>query len=232
LYVVREALTPEEVGGRLLRIGVLLAVAAVAFQTAAHLSNEFLLGDRVEGLDADVEGNVFTWASSVATFVLATAAFLHAVVFSARRREFSLLAALGALFSLDDVVQLHERLALRLGEDVLGLPDYVAVRLWLIFYLPLLLLAGLLLWRAAELVWEPAARALRLGLLLLVASIPVELAGVVTRSLEEDGTTMPEDVRVALEEGLELGGWVFAAVGLTTGAVLALMNYGHAAAAR
>jgi len=66
-------------GERLLRIGFPLAAAAVAFQTAAHLINEFLLDDRVEGLDADVEGNVFTWASSVSTFAFAVAAFLHAM---------------------------------------------------------------------------------------------------------------------------------------------------------
>jgi hypothetical protein len=65
-------------GERLLRIGLWLTVAAVAFQTVAHLSNEFLLDDRMQALDADVEVNVFTWASSVATFAVAVAAFLHA----------------------------------------------------------------------------------------------------------------------------------------------------------
>jgi mannose/fructose/N-acetylgalactosamine-specific phosphotransferase system component IIC len=212
-------------GERLLRIGVPLAVAAVALQTVAHLTNEFLLDDRVEGLDADIEGNVFTWASSVSTFTLAVAAFLHALAFSTRRREFGLLAGLGLLFSLDDAVQLHERVALELGEDLLGLPDYVAVRLWLVFYLPLLLLAGLLLWRFAEEVWEPAGRMLRLGLLLLVASIPVEIVGAGTRWLDEEGTSVPEDFRVVVEEGLELGGWILAAVGLMTAVVVALMGY-------
>jgi hypothetical protein len=212
-------------GERLLRIGVPLAVAAVALQTLAHLTNEFLLDDRVEGLDADIEGNVFTWASSVSTFTLAVAAFLHALAFSTRRREFGLLAGLGLLFSLDDAIQLHERVALELGEDVLGLPDYLAVRLWLVFYLPLLLLAGLLLWRFAEEVWEPAGRMLRLGLLLLVASIPVEIVGAGTRWLDEEGTSVPEDFRVAVEEGLELGGWILAAVGLMTAVVVALIGY-------
>jgi mannose/fructose/N-acetylgalactosamine-specific phosphotransferase system component IIC len=212
-------------GERLLRIGVPLAVAAVALQTVAHLTNEFLLDDRVEGLDADIEGNVFTWASSVSTFTLAVAAFLHALAFSTRRREFGLLAGLGLLFSLDDAVQLHERVALELGEDLLGLPDYIAVRLWLVFYLPLLLLAGLLLWRFAEEVWEPAGRMLRLGLLLLVASIPVEIVGAGTRWLDEEGTSVPEDFRVVVEEGLELGGWILAAVGLMTAVVVALMGY-------
>jgi hypothetical protein len=212
-------------GERLLRIGIPLAIAAVALQTTAHLGNEFLLGDRIEGLDADIEGNVFTWASSVSTFAVAVAAFLHALAFSRRRRKFALLAGLGILFSLDDAVQLHERLALEIAEDLLGLPDYIAVRLWLVLYLPLLLLAGLLLWRVAEGVWEPAGRMLRLGLLLLVASIPVEIAGAGTRWLDEEGTSVPEDLRVAVEEGVELGGWILVAVALTAAVVVALIGY-------
>jgi hypothetical protein len=211
-------------GERLLRIGVRLAVAAVVLQTVAHLGNELLLDDRVEGLDADIEGNVFTWASSVATFTVGVAAFLHAAAFSTRRREFGALAALAIWFSLDDAVVVHERVALELGEDVLGLPDYVAVRLWLLLYLPLLLVAGFLLWTVAQQLWEPAARMVRLGLYLLVASIPVEIAGAGTRWLDEEGTSVPEDLRIALEEGLELAGWILVAAGLLTAVVVALMQ--------
>jgi hypothetical protein len=233
VVVVPEALTPDLLGERLLRIGVLVAVAAVGFQTAAHLTNAFLLDSGVAGLDADVEGNAFTWASSVATFALAMAAFLHAAVFSERRREFSLLVGLGVLLSLDDVVQIHERLGLGVGEDLLGLPDYLAVRLWLVFYLPLLLLTGALLWLVAEALWSPAARMLRLGLALLVASIPVEIVGAATRWLEEEeGISLPNDLRLAVEEGLELGGWILAAAGLTSGFAVALMRYRPPEAAR
>lgn len=212
-------------GERLLRIGVRLAIVAVALQTLAHLTNEFLLDDRVEGLDPDIEGNVFTWASSVATFAVGMAAFLHAVAFSTRRREFGMLAGLAVWFSLDDAIVLHERAALELGEDVLGLPDYLAVRLWLVLYLPLLLLAGFLLWRVAEELWEPARETVRLGLYLLIASIPVEIAGAGTRWLDEEGTAVPEDLRIAVEEGLELGGWILAAAGLTAAVVVALLQY-------
>ena len=213
------------IGERLLRIGSWLAVAAVTFQTVAHLTNEFLLDDRVQGLDPDIEGNVFTWASSVAAFSVAVAAFLHAVAFSRSRREFGALAALCAWFSLDDAILLHERAALKLGEDILGLPDYIAVRLWLLLYLPLLLVAGALLWTIAQQVWEPAGQTVRLGLYLLVASVPVEIVGAGTRWLDEEGTSVPEDLRIAVEEGLELGGWLLAAAGLMTAVVVALMQY-------
>jgi hypothetical protein len=208
----------------LVRVGFLIAVVAVLVQTVAHLGNEFLFDDRVEGIDTDVEGNAWTWASSVATFTVGFAAGLHAVTFERQRREFTVLAALALWFSLDDVAIIHERVALKLGEDLLGMPDYLAVRLWLILYLPLLLLAGLALWRIAQEAEPPADHAVRFGLGLLVASIPVELAGAVTRKVAEGGTDVPETFRVALEEGLELGGWILLAAGLTAILCSALMR--------
>jgi hypothetical protein len=208
----------------LVRFGVRLALVAVVVQSVVHLGNEFLLDDRVQGFDADVEGNSFTWASSVATFTVALAAALHAAAFESHRREFGLLAVIAAWFSLDDVAIIHERAALKVGEDVLGLPDYAAVRLWLIAYLPLLLLVGLVLWRLADESPPPADGAVRLGLGLLVASIPVEIAGLGTRRLADDGTDLPEDFRIALEEGLELGGWIVLAAALTAVLCSALMR--------
>ncbi|HYZ18039.1 MAG TPA: hypothetical protein VE615_00715 [Gaiellaceae bacterium] len=212
----------ESLPGFLVRIGIAVAVLAVAVQTTAHLGNEFLLDDRVQGLDADVEGNAFTWASSVATFAVGLMAALHAAAFETRRREFSALAAITVWFSLDDVAIIHERAALELGEDVLGLPDYAAVRLWLVLYLPLLLVAGLLLWRIAQAAASPADRAVLLGLALLVASVPVEFIGVITRRINEEGAL--EAVRIAIEEGLELGGWILVAAGLTAIVCSALMR--------
>ena len=208
----------------MVRVGIRIAVVAVLVQTVAHLGNEFLLDDRVEGLDADIEGNSLTWASSVATFSVALCAALHAAAVEKQRREFTVLAALALWFSLDDVAIIHERVALELGEDLLGMPDYLAVRLWLILYLPLLLLAGLVMWRVAQEAQPPADRAVLVGLGLLVASIPVELAGAVTRKLAEDSTEVPETFRVAIEEGLELGGWILIATGLTAILCSALMR--------
>jgi hypothetical protein len=214
----------ESPADTLVRFGVRVALVAVVVQSAAHLGNEFLLDDRVQGFDADVEGTSFTWASSVATFTVAWAAALHAAAFESHRREFGLLAVIAAWFSLDDVAIIHERAALKVGEDILGLPDYAAVRLWLVAYLPLLLLVGLVLWRLADESPPPADRAVRLGLGLLVASIPVEIAGLGTRRVAEDGTDVPEDFRIALEEGLELGGWIVLAAGLTAVLCSALMR--------
>ena len=65
------------------------------------------------------------------------------------------------------------------------------------------------------------------GSALLVASIPVELAGVVTRPLADDGTDAPEVVRVAIEEALELGGWIVVAAGIMAAVTVALMTFRH-----
>jgi hypothetical protein len=206
-------------------VGFRIALFAALALVVAHLGNEWVLDDRLEGVDADVEGNALTWASSVSTFAVALTAALHAAAFEKQRREFAVLAALTLWFSLDDVAIIHERLGLKLGDDVLGLTESVAVRLWLVIYLPLLVLAALILWRIAQAAGPPAERAIRFGLGLLVASIPVEIVGAATRELSERGTTeIPNDLRIALEESLELGGWILIATGLTAILCSALMR--------
>jgi hypothetical protein len=205
-------------------VGFRIALFAALALVVAHLGNEWVLDDRVEGLDADVEGNGFTWASSVSTFAVALTAALHAAAVEKQRREFTVLAALTLWFSLDDVAIIHERLGLKLGEDVLGLSESVAVRLWLLVYLPLLVLAAVILWQIARDASPPADRAIRMGLGLLVVSIPVEIVGAATRELAEEGTDLPNDLRIAIEEALELGGWVLIASGLTAILCSALMR--------
>ncbi|MDQ3777504.1 MAG: hypothetical protein M3310_01350 [Actinomycetota bacterium] len=225
--LARASATPERVGLQLLQRGKIAAVAAVSIQTVLHLTNEFVLGDRIESVDADVEGGIFTWASSAAVFAVAPAALVYAAAVPVRRRAFLFVAATAAFFSLDDTVQVHERIALRVGENLLGLPDYAAVRLWLVFYLPLLALMAAVLWTVARDVWTPAGNAIRLGLVLLALSIPAEVAGLVTRPLEEDGQEAPNDLRVAVEEAFELGGWIVVATGVTAAVAVALMKFRH-----
>ena len=81
-----------------------------------------------------------------------------------------------------------------------------------------------MLWRIAQEAQPPPDGAVLLGLGLLIASIPVELAGAITRKIDEDGTHTPETFRVAIEEGLELGGWILIATGLTAILCSALMR--------
>jgi hypothetical protein len=218
------SLSPEAVGTRLLRTGVWITVAAVVVQTVAHLVNAFALGGDVWNLDADEEGNAFTWASSVAEFAAGLASILWAEAVGSGRRAFLILAAILVFFSLDDIVQVHEHIGLEFGEDVLGLPDYLAVRLWTIFYLPLLLLAGVLLFDLPRRFWPPTTRFVWGGLALLVGAFGVEIVGALTRWIQERGTSWPEDIRSGVEEGLELGGWMLIATGLVTAVCVSLAS--------
>jgi hypothetical protein len=124
-----------------------------------------------------------------------------------------LLAAALAYLSLDDFIELHERLGDWVGDE-LGLPEAIGPRIWVIVYLPVLVAAALLLvWSALS--SPPRPRRYQLaGIGLLVAAVLSEGLGVLTKLLEEHGIETPHRLRAGLEEGLELGGWILIAAGL------------------
>jgi hypothetical protein len=222
---------------RLLDIGLRVAVAALALELLAHVGNEWLLDGRVANLNAGAEGNAPTWASSVATFTAALAAALLFLAAARPRRGLLVLSALLAWFSLDDIIQAHERVSGKL--DVLeSLPEYVRTRLWLPVYLPLLALAGYLVLREAADLPARAARFVRAGLVLLVVGIAFEVVGLATKWLARRDVVWPDDIRVGLEEGIELAGWILLATGLIAAALAAWQQLprqeaeGHEPAAR
>jgi hypothetical protein len=208
---------------RLLDFGLRIAVAALLLEVLGHVGNEWILDGRVANLDVGEEGNAPTWASSVATFTAAFAALLLLLAEGRARLGLLGLAALLAWFSLDDIIQAHERVSGKL--DVLeSLPDYVRTRLWLPVYLPLLAVAGYLLFRAAAEAPARAARFIRAGLLLLVAGIAFEVVGLATKWLARRDVVWPDDIRIGLEEGIELSGWILVATGLTAAALSAWLG--------
>jgi uncharacterized membrane protein len=199
---------------RVLRAGVVLAVTGVAVQTAGHVVNLYVLDDRYSSLDVSAEHTAFAWASSVATFGAACAALLLAARPNTRsRRVMALLGVLLAFLSLDDFVEVHERLG-TWTEDALGLPEAIGPRIWLLIYLPVLATAALLLIWSARNAPPRAARYQAAGIGLLIAATLSEGVGVLTKLLEEHGLESPHRLRAALEEGLELGGWIVLAAGL------------------
>jgi hypothetical protein len=199
-------------GDRVLTLGAGLALAAASVQTTSHLVNEFLLDGEIRNLDADAEFAAFAWAGSVAIFAAGLGATLIATVGVGPRHLFGI-GALLAFLSLDEVVQVHEQLALELTERF-DVPDYVGVRLWLVLYGPVLLALALLLWRFAAGLARAARRMLALGLGLLVAAVALEAAGLPTKWLADRGVEWPDVVRIASEEAAELGGWMLVATAL------------------
>ena len=193
-------------------LGIRLALAAVAVQTVAHLVNEFALDGEISNLDADAEFATFAWAGSVAIFAAGLAVTLLATVERAPRL-FYLVGAVLAFLSLDEIVQIHERLALELTEGF-ELPDYVGVRLWLVLYGPLLLALALVLWRFAAGLNNTGRQTLVQGLGLLVIAVGLEAVGLPTKWLDDRGVEWPDVLRIAAEEAAELGGWILVATAL------------------
>jgi hypothetical protein len=149
------------------------------------------------------------WASSTITGFTAFVLFLLLLARSQRRRVLGLLVVLVTFFSLDDSLQIHERL--RYGG--LGLDESVRV-VWPIVYLPLLAAVSVLLWSLAAETLE-GKRIMRAGLVMLAAAVACEL---VSAGLVQGGYgrgTVLYDLEVAVEEGLELAGWIFLAAGFS-----------------
>lgn len=201
---------PGAIGARLAAITTGLAVAASTLLIAGHLLNELAFDGSVGELSAKAEGNGLTWASTVAAFGGALAAGLAGLLVRAHRVKLGLLAAALALISFDDLVRVHERLGGRVAE-YLDLPDAIAEGVELLLLGPLLLtvlVAGWLL--AAQLPTALGGR-LRVGLGLLLGAAAVEVFGAPTRAAAEAGTGWPNELRIALEEGIELAGLIMVA---------------------
>ena len=208
---------------RIASAGLAVAVAAVGVQTAAHLANAWLLHSRYPGLDAATEGNAFAWAASLATLAAAVAALCIAQAERTARVRGASLAILITLLALDDVVDLHDVLATDVAADLPGRLGGLGAWAMPGVYLPVLLLAFVLLVQSALAAPSAAARPLCLGLGLLTAAIAVRL---VAAAVELDGGTFPGGIRtagVALQQGSELGGWILVAAGLAA-AVGAVRN--------
>lgn len=201
---------------RVVVAGLAVAVVAVLVQTAAHLGNAAFLDNRFTLLSADAEGTPFSWASTVACFAAAFAVLLAAAAFPALAPRLLLLAAILAFFSLDDAVGLHERLGAEVLSPLLGLPAYTSRLLWPAVYVPLLLLAVALLWRLAREGPTRARHSVRLGVALLAGAVAAEAASTLLFRLGVTHGDRIDFFEVALEEGVELAGWIFVAAGLTS----------------
>jgi hypothetical protein len=181
-----------------------LAVLAVAVQTTAHLVNELVLGGRHDQLAAAADGNAFgranTLAIALSALLAAVAAFSGAGI---RPRRIVLSASL-AFLAVDDAMGLHDRIRALPGTTAAAAAAAFAAVLALV----LVLLSG-----EARRTHVAARRLLMVGLLALVAGVVVRLIGAfVTLEGAVGGTT--KAVGVAVEQGLDLGGWILVAAGL------------------
>jgi hypothetical protein len=210
---------------RIVLAGVALAIAAVSVQSVAHLANELVLSNPIQLLDADGEGTALAWAASVAIFAGGMASAIHALVLEGRNRRRAIaLSVVLVYLSLDEIISIHERLGTAVGKDLLGLPSWADVRLWLVIYLPLLFATLVMLLDSGHQASGAARRAIFVGAGALVAAIVAEGVGLLTKWLEERGTDLPDILRITIEEAAELAGWILIATGLTAAAVAGLLR--------
>jgi hypothetical protein len=194
-----------------LRAGLIAAVAAFAVQGAVHVAN-VALDRRFRLLDADSDYGVFAWTSALVTAVAAALAFVLAARLD--RRDYGLLGVALAVFALDDLIAVHERI----GEldDELGLPHELQLRrlVWIVVLLPLLAAAAILLWRVAKEAPRRAGGLVRGGLALLVLAVAAEATTPVLFNFDWGQDSIPYETEVVFEEGAELAGWILVATGL------------------
>jgi hypothetical protein len=200
---------------RLLKIGLVLAVAGAALQALAHLVNVFLLGGDSWNLDAEADNNAWAWASSVATFTCAFIAFLLAVLPRTNAGRLWFLTAVLAFFSVDDLVKVHEGVGTGIRERLLDLPTGWGRVAWPVIFLPFLAAVFLLLWRMASDTGGRAGLWIKGGLALLVFAVGLELLSAPFYIEGHSAHSVPGATEVAIEEGAELAGWILIATGLT-----------------
>jgi hypothetical protein len=201
---------------RILQATVVLAVAGVAVQTVVDLVVHWGFDHDVWALLADSDESVFAWASIVATFAAALGALLLSFAVRDGRALLWFVAAAAAFLSLDDFVQIHERLGERAGgQDQEGWEPGRLV--WPALFFPLLAALFLALRRVAARLGGRAGRLVLIGLALFAAAIALELASAgIVRAGYGGGTTLYE-LEVVAEEGAELAGWVLVAGALLAG---------------
>lgn len=120
------------------------------------------------------------------------------------------LAGLVAFLSLDEAIAVHERVGIR-AANLFDLSLVWGRVLWPAVYLPLLLAVLALLVAAARTAPRDTFRLVVVGLGCLGAAVFLEI---VSALLTIAAGTVPQVLEIALEEGLELGGWGLIATGL------------------
>ena len=194
----------------MLSIGVGIAVAGVALQTiTTHLA---VFRSTIGLFNADDEGSLWNWAGAGATLAAAVALLVLIALRPVGAVPFRALAAIATYMSLDDAIGLHER-AVHKHVHSLGPIQKGARVIWPVFYLPLLAAAFVLIWTLGAVIPRPSGRLLRIGLFMLVAAVAAEEIAAVIVQEGQGHLSIPYNLEVVIEEGLELAGWMIIAHG-------------------
>jgi hypothetical protein len=214
-----------DVARRIIELGIVVSVVAVAGQTVLHLADIVAFDRGVNIFDADDDVTVSGWASTAATFAAAVAVLPLAV--ATGRRWYFVLAGIFAFFSFDDFIRLHERLAARV--ESLGIDESLQLGrlIWAAVFFPLLALTAALLWAVARTVASEEGRLIRVGLALLAAGVVLEAASPLLFAFDLDHKDWQYETEVVLEEGAELAGWIWISAALLAASCRTLVLRGR-----
>jgi len=194
---------PRRSARRATRWPWIVAILAVGAQAAGHLVNELVLDGRYGWLNAAADSSVFGRGNTAAIGVAAAAAGLGAWRGRRTVRRVALCAAL-LLLMVDDATGAHDRLrnSPRTTEVLLG------AAIALVLVLTFLLLVG-----EAGAAGPGAKAMLVTGLCALAAALGVRfVAALLSVGGSLDTTTRA--FGVAVEQGLDLAGWILVAGGM------------------
>ena len=179
---------------RVIRIALIVVCALFSATIAAHLIDFGFYHLRIRVMDAGISSSPVAWIGPGALVIA-----VLATVFLARRGRIA--ASLAPVLAV--VLVLATR---HLGESL----PY-----WQVLLLPPLGLALFLLWRESERLDPLAAKTCRAGCALLVAAFAVHAFGPpVLHAFGVAEYSWPDQVKIALKEGLEIAGWLLVASGL------------------
>lgn len=196
---------------KVVRFTLRVSLVMVLLLVAVHLVDALVLHPKLPSLDADDDHSVWSWASVGTEFLAAGMLGLFAAT-STRSVALQFCAWVVTFLSLDDFIRIHEKL----GAEWSLFPHSVRV-LWPVLYLPLLGSLFLLLWRVAQGLERDERALVRAGLLALVVAVGLEFLTPFLFAIGQGHGSLGYETEVAVEEGLELGGWLWIAGGLAAG---------------
>jgi hypothetical protein len=200
--------TAESVA-RIAKVTLVLAVVSSVLLTITHLVAVLGVDGRIHSLDADRDGGLWTWASVAAQAAGAALLALLAVT-SVRWRGLAWCSVGLAFLSLDDSLVIHEKI----GAALSFFPHGSRIA-WPLVYLPLMAALTIALWRIAEAQDGRWVRVLvRGGLCALVLAVALEAGTLLLFLIGQGDDSVGYEVEVAIEESLEMAGWIWIAGGL------------------
>lgn len=189
----------------LLDTGRVVAIAGGLLLLVVHTVNA--LWFQRTGLDANAEGNIWTWTSVVATFGVALGAALHALGRPQRRRLYIVLATSAAFLSADDLVGVHEWIADAIIVR-LGISQTWDSFIWPVLYLPLMAGVVVVLLHVTRGAAAPIRRQAIIGLGLLGVAVAAEF---LSAPWSNSGSSWINAAEGGVEEAFEQAGWTLLA---------------------